>query len=323
MSRHPAYHLRPNKAADRFALIEAIKRLERLDANGLLNYTYYGMGGPYLEDFRLLYEHCSDIDMVSVEQDPETFKRQRFHLPCGNLQLVLDDLSSFIGKFDPQGRKSIFWLDYTDLAYSHLADLMALLQRVNEDSMIKITLRCHPSDYRPRDSRHRQDKVDAFLSAFKAVLPAQTDRVPMGRADFAALLQDMVRIASQQALPAFADSLRFIPVSSFYYADTVGIFTITGIVRDADRMEGVTSLFSGWEFANLSWAPPRQINIPTLSTKERLRLQRLLPSDGSVGTVLREELGYLIDKDHKETEAALQQYADFHRYSPYVLRGVP
>ena len=85
--KHPAYHLRPNKAAERFAFIEAIRRLERLSESGLADYTYHGLGGPYLEDFRLLYEFCPDIDMVSIESNDETYKRQRFHRPSSKVKL--------------------------------------------------------------------------------------------------------------------------------------------------------------------------------------------------------------------------------------------
>ena len=64
--KQPPYHLRPNKAVDRLALVEAIKRLGRM--GDLSEYTYYGLGGPYLEDFRLLYELCPEIKMVSIEE---------------------------------------------------------------------------------------------------------------------------------------------------------------------------------------------------------------------------------------------------------------
>ena len=68
-----AYSMRPNKAADRFALMEAIRRLGGLSNNGLREYTYYGLGGSYLEDFRLLYELYPEIGMVSIEDNEEVF----------------------------------------------------------------------------------------------------------------------------------------------------------------------------------------------------------------------------------------------------------
>ena len=47
--RHPAYHLRPNKAVDRLALINAIKHLPNRES--LRKYTYYSLGGPSTRGF--------------------------------------------------------------------------------------------------------------------------------------------------------------------------------------------------------------------------------------------------------------------------------
>ena len=104
----PAYLLRPNKAADRFALMEAIRRLSRLDPKGLEGYTYYGLGGPHLEDFRLLYELYPEISMVSIESAKRNLKRQKFHLPCSSVCLEGVDVSTFISSYKRSSGKSIF-----------------------------------------------------------------------------------------------------------------------------------------------------------------------------------------------------------------------
>ena len=143
----PAYHLRPNKAADRFALLEAIRRLPLLGDGGLEKYTYFSLGGAYLEDCRLLYEFCPEMRMVSIESDEEIYKRQKFNRPFRTLKLVEEDLTSYISRYDPGDNKSVFWLDYTDLEYRCFQDFMALLETVAPNSMIKITLRSEPRDY--------------------------------------------------------------------------------------------------------------------------------------------------------------------------------
>lgn len=132
----------------------------------------------------------------------------------------------------------------------------------------------------------------------------------------------MVQIASQQTLPSTGPKI-FLPVSSFFYEDGVGMFTLTGIVCASGDEAKIGKLFKSWEFANLDWAAPTEIDVPELSTKERLHLQRQLPRRGNAGRLLRQSLGYLIDKSVEETEAQLQQYADFHRYFPYFIKAIP
>ncbi len=321
---HPAYHLRPNKAADRFAMIEAIRRLERLGEGDLSGYTYYGLGGPYLEDFRLLYEFCPDIGMVSIEVEEETYKRQQFHLPCKSLDLIWDDLSSFIATYDPGDTKSIFWLDYTRLEYKCFQDFQSLLDTVPEDSMVKITLRSHPNDYwEHTPTRRPKPEAERFRDTFREIMPDPSSDLPSSARELAYLLQQMVQIAAEQTLPPVADTFTFVPVSSFYYSDGTWMFTLAGIVCQSTRQEKIRQAFADWEFSNLTWERPKHIDVPVLSTKERLHLQDLLPSSEEVGKTLRERMGYMIEDNIGKTESALEQYATFHRYSPYVMRAIP
>ncbi len=311
--RHPAYQLRPNKAVDRLTLIDAIRRLGRL-AN-LSEYTYYGLGGPYLEDFRLLYEFYPEMKMVSIEENRETYKRQKFHRPCGtpNLRLKNARFKSFLSHYEAKDKKSLFWLDYTGMEYGHFEDFVMLLGKVAANSMIKVTLQAEP--------REHHHKANEFRAKFGALMPdrsADPPRVPSG---FALLVQQMVQIASQNALPSVMP-LMFLPVSSFYYSDGTGMFTLTGLVCLRAEEARVRSAFGTWEFANLDWAKPRRIDVPMLSTKERLHLQHQLPRNNA-GGILRRALGYLIDEDVRRTEFKLSQYAAFHRHFPYFMKAIP
>ena len=325
----PAYHLRPNKAADRHLLMEAIGRLSGMD-NGLRGYTYHGLGGPYLEDFRLLYERHPEIRMVSIEEDAETCKRQEFHRPCSKLalKLVNKSLSDFIAEYDADGGKSIFWLDYTNLNYNHFTDFQSLLRAVAGGSMIKITLRADPRSFWTQGADEPNEQWRKFVDACGNLMPNQAINLPKRQEGLAKLLQEMVKIAAQRGLSAVANNGKFAPVSSFFYSDRTPMFTLTGVVCRGDRKSRadlerrLKCAFGGWEFANLSWKPPTRIHMPTLSTKERLRLQPLLPSMKSGGD-LHKELGYRIEGGLGKTEAALEQYATFHRHAPYFLRGVP
>jgi hypothetical protein len=314
--RTPPYHLRPNKAVDRLTLVDAIKRVG--SDGDLRQYTYYGMGGPYLEDFRLIYEVYPEIKMVCIEEREHIYKRQRFHLPCRSDRLKLEKInfSSFLAKYEAKDEKSIFWLDYTDLEFSNLDDFMDLLGKVGANSIIKITLRCNPRDYQD------QKRQEEFRKKFETILPGSFTAVPIKVQDFALLVQEIVQIASQKALSSAAQTA-FLPLSSFFYKDGTGMFTLTGIVCLRSQVVRFKKLFKSWQFANLEWGAPTEINVPNLSTKERLHLQRHLPRGKNAGKALRQSLGYLINEDQAQTEIQLQQYADFHRYFPYFIKAIP
>ncbi|MBS4036489.1 MAG: hypothetical protein KGZ85_18650 [Ignavibacterium sp.] len=315
MSFHPPYHLRLNKAIDRFILIDTIIKLERINGLALANYTYYGLGGPYLEEFRILSELCPEMRMVSIEKDLDTLKRQRFHLPCKTLKLKNTDMKSFLINYDPRDEKSIFWLDYTNFNLSAIEDFQIILGKVATNSIVKITLQAMPKDY------IGEEKAETFRMEFGEFMPDPSIDPPLYKKDFAKLLQDMLQIATQQILPANLDTV-YQPLTSFYYADGANMFTLTGIVCKRSERKNIRNLFKNWRFANLNWAQPKHIDIPFLSTKERLHLQKHLPvKQKNTGRRLMQALGYKIDKN---TSAQLmKQYADFYRYYPYFVKAEP
>jgi hypothetical protein len=325
----PSYHMRINKAADRFSLIEIIKRLPKLK-NNLDEYTYYGFGGPFLEDMRLIYEFYPEIRMISFEEIRKVFLRQKFHIPCGPEQLTLENcnVTNFIDNLESTDEKSIFWLDYTDLDLICFTDFEKLLNKLSQGSVIKITIRADPRDYWiiPKNIENRRQKsrmIENFRRIFGEYLP-RPSAVPSWKSeDFAYLLQEMMQIVVQNSLSADITNLTFYPISSFYYSDSTWMFSITGIIWPRTDFEAVEDAFKDWEFKNLVWNRPIHIDIPNLSTKERLHLQKHLPRERPRGPVLRAEMGHLIDEDIIRTEYALEQYAAFHRYFPYFLRGIP
>lgn len=307
---HPPYHLRPNKAIDRFILIEAIRKLERI--NDLSDYTYYGFGGPYLEDFRVLNEYCPEIGMVSIEQNANVLKRQRFHQPCKTIRLQNAKFNSFLAEFDPKDKKSIFWLDYTKLNLEAFEDFQILLEKVATDSIIKITLQAMPMDY--------NGKADKFREQFGKFMPDPSADPPILLEDYVVLLQDMLQIAAQQVLPATGE-MTLQPLASFFYADGATMFTFTGIVCKKSDQKKIRDIFKNWRCANLKWNKPKQINIPILSTKERLHLQKHLPVKQNTGRRLLQVLGYKIDG--QASINMMKQYADFYQYYPYFVKALP
>jgi hypothetical protein len=311
----PNYQIRPNKAVDRMAFMDALRRLDRFQR--LDQYTYHSLGGPYLEDFRALYDVSPDIGMVSIESMAEVKKRQEFHLPCKHIKLRTGDLRSFITQYQARDRKSVFWLDYTKLTYADISDFERLLTKVSVNSVVKITLRARSADY------NHARKVEEFKQEFATLLPDSSVRPQtMKRAEFAHLVQTMVRVAAQRAFPG-TNPFTYQPLCSFFYADMTPMLTVTGIVCRRSERPQIREHFSDWAFASLYWAAPAEIAVPVLTTKERLYLQDFLPAERDPGRVLHRALGYRIDDEPSESHKMFKQYARFHRYSPFYMRGIP
>ena len=232
------------------------------------------MGGALLEDFRVLYDSSQQIKMHSIERDRQVFLRQNFHLPSKNVELHNVELFEFIDSYESTGERSIFWLDYTDLRYSNFEYFEQLLNKASNGSVIKITLRAQWKDYEP--------DWNAFNDEFRTLLPGSPFDGPFLNESFAISLKDMLRRSVQRALPGILDTT-FQPITCFRYADGAQMVTLAGVLCFDEDAPKIRSLFVDWEHANLDWGPPRLIDVPVLSTQERLHLQRFLPHLDSPG----------------------------------------
>jgi hypothetical protein len=61
------YRLRPNKAVDRELFLALLVRLAA--TMKIENHQYVGLGGPFLEDFRLIHARLGINDMVCIESE--------------------------------------------------------------------------------------------------------------------------------------------------------------------------------------------------------------------------------------------------------------
>ncbi len=303
--RHPPYHLRVNKAIDRFLLVEILDILKR--HCDLSDYTYYGFGGPFLEDCRLIHNRCPEIKIVSIETNQQTFKRQEFHRFSKNLELIDEDFASFLANFSSNG-KEIFWLDYTDLKLRHFDEFMSVLGKVSEKSVVKITIRSEPYEKEWED----------FEREYGQIMPLSPKKTDIERpVPFTNLLQKMLQIASQQALPASGESV-FQILDASHYSDQTHMLSITGIVCNKDEISKIRQWFKNWEFRNLGWDDPRRIDVPILSIKERLHLEKYLPAE--TDSSLSQALEYKIDNTESQHLEKLKQYEKFYQYHPYFAR---
>ena len=315
--KHPPYHLRVNKAIDRFLLVEILDILKR--HCDISDYTYYGFGGPFLEDCRLIHDRCPEIQIVSIEKNVETFKRQEFHRFSKKLNLRNEDFASFLAHFSSSGQE-IFWLDYTDLKFGNFDEFMNILGKVSENSIVKITIRAEPPSNAGLLSQERDERWEDFQKEYNQILPASIQQTDIERFQpFIKLLQEMLKIAAQQALPPSGESV-FQLLDSSYYNDQTQMLSVTGIVCNKNEVSEIQQWFKNLAFINLTWAEPRGIDVPILSIKERSHLEKYLPTTKKTGLFLSRALGYKIDDTNDKHIDKLRQYEEYYQYYPYFAR---
>mgnify|MGYP000916650570 CR=1 FL=1 len=324
--KHPPYNLRTNKAIDRLLLANILMDLKIDDSKC----RYYSFGGPFLEDLRVMDHFFPNMILTSLEKDTETYKRQDFHRFNSRLQLKRMNFHEFLISYEP-GIRDIFWLDYTNIKYEYFSDFMALLVKVPIDSVVRITLRAEPEfrlDYlidKISNTEFHQIKSQLeadFINEFQKIMPVPPVSAFSNILDFSKMVQDMVKIAASRALDISGSKTDFMPIQCTRYNDNTNMLSITGIVYERSNISNIKKILKNVRFLNNNWCDPIEINIPNLSLKERLYLEKMLPVEEEVdaGELLFDTLKYCITDGQSQSKKELRNYADYYRDYPNFIR---
>ena len=97
------------------------------------------------------------------------------------------------------------------------------------------------------------------------------------------------------------------------------MLSVTGIVCNKNKVSKIQQWFKGWTFLNQTWEESHKIDVPVLSIRERLHLEKYIPTPDRTGLSLSRALGYKIDTGKEHIEK-LKQYEEFYQYYPYFAR---
>ncbi len=329
--RHPAYNLKVNKEADRAVMIETIRRAIPLFGTES-DYRYIGFGGPFLEDMKRVHGAFPSVKLVSLEGNVETFKRQDFHrfINDDRLELVFGKSHVYLRtKYVPEG-KEIIWLDYLNFGREELADFVFLATKVATGSMLRITVRGEWKDKLPGAAAPKDEWAKVFHSFknnFGDLAPEVLE--PDDFLDgirYCSILTKMVVAAVQDELAPPLPRY-FQPLVANFYKDETRMLSVMGVVADTpsdERVEAIGAVmvdsivakaFNDWDLASLNGETVHQLDVPSLSLKERLALDRHLPLTSSEREAkCLNELPYLVGGSQADHERLMRRYAAL---SPY------
>ncbi|MBW4460119.1 MAG: hypothetical protein KME47_07770 [Nodosilinea sp. WJT8-NPBG4] len=319
------YHLRQNKAVDRYAFMELLSKVDRFC--DVSKYQYVGFGGHSLEDFKYIHNRFGISSMTSIERDEEVYKRQQFNLPHNCINCLLQDSNDFVRDFIREER-TIIWLDYTKPAQlgSQIAQFQSIIDRFSSLDIIKITLNAHASSYveanktvQPNDTwnariKDLEKKLGNELFPFADISPDM-----MTARGFPNAIHLIVKYAANLAMRGDLD-IYFQPLTSFSYNDGQEMLTVTGILLEKTQSESFFNKtgIDQWELGNVDWKEPTRIDMPDLTIKERMHIDTFLPNFSA--DLVHEKLGFLINQKESISLEMLKTYVLFYRQSPYFSR---
>jgi hypothetical protein len=325
---NPPYHLRPNKAAARQAFVAALRKLEIALKLDFGTYTYCGLGGPFLEDFRLMYREWPDMSLVSFENNEHTYRRQVFHRFQRKLDLRRADFDAGILE---AGKDYIVWLDFTQLTNVEVDIFSQCLQKVGTKSIVKMTVPLGWSGKRkppfltlPTEEKARKRTIEEeleYIARFRVEFgdaPTSLPREKFEPKNLPGLLMEIFELVAQRAIPA-TDSIVYQPFFASHYVDSQPLIEIAGMVVDKDAAATIRSSLANVEYCRTAWGEMTDIRLPELTAKERMRLEEMLPQENVSAEALVELLGYHIDEPQHSIRQ-LECYSRLHKFTPLFLK---
>jgi hypothetical protein len=312
MKLSPAYHLRTNKAVERVLFLELLRKLD--GSIPVAKCKYVSLGGPYLEDFSMVHGAFGNRDMVSLEIKEHVRSRQRINQPHSQIKLTLDSTGKFVEKYQIGRKPLIVWFDYEWPDWkSQISESCSLLQELPQMSVFKITL-SGKTDWLGNDSK------DPLFERAKTVTKMFGDYGEFTADDInensiCDTLYKILRAAIADAVPDTAQrAVR--TLACYQYNDGTPILTVTMVIGPLAKIEQITAKLKKWPFANLNWNKPHRIDIPPLSLREKLTVDRLLPN-ASAKTLVKK---FQLCEKYSDSVRVMKNYIQFYGQVPQFLR---
>ncbi len=278
------------------------------------NYKYIGLGGPFLEDFRLIHARTGIKGMVSVEMDENTYKRQSFNRPVDSIECVHSSLEDFLAdnSFD---EPIILWLDYTGAAMNQMDTFAEQVVEQEVFSILRITLNANPSSLgEPSADRLSGEKLlewrlNAFMDKIgkRSYTEGLTSKDVM-TAKYGRSVLKVLYLRVNDVLLGCNDR-KIVWALTTHYSDGQPMVTATLITVPPENDE-LERIIRDWEFHSEPLSP-LVLDLPSLSTKERLTME--------INGNPKEDMGYKLPPSSLKQEP-FENFKRFYRVYPHYAR---
>ncbi|MDR3410475.1 MAG: hypothetical protein P4L87_05960 [Formivibrio sp.] len=256
----------------------------------LEKYHYVGLGGPFLEDFRLVHARLGISHMTCIESDAEVHKRQVFNRPIASIDCVHATLEDFLDSHDFV-TPAIVWFDYTEpkgittqierfaqtIGAAPIGSVLRITLNANPESLgkpetseISVELGGEASGDRSQKPTVQEWRLARFRERIGALCPSGLPPEGMTQKAYGVSLLRVLKIAVEKEALSFRDR-RIVWALATHYKDGQAMVTATFVICAADD-KSIEELLEGWEFRSTTEAPHR-LDLPALSTLERLTME--------------------------------------------------
>lgn len=320
------YRLRPNKAVDRELFLSLLMRLAPTLA--LEKYHYVGLGGPFLEDFRLIHGRLGIAKMTCIETEEQVHKRQLFNCPVASIKCIHKSIEDYLDETELDS-PTIIWFDYTEPKgiTTQIERFARTIGSVTIGSILRITLNANPeslgkpypedisvesdgdvSEDRAQKPTIQEWRLERFKERLGALFPSGLTADDMTHKNFGKSLLRALKLAVDKELLSFRERC-IVWALATHYADGQAMVTATLVVCHKDD-KTIEESVKAWEF-HVTIDAPHRIDLPVLSTLERLTMEST--------DEVQAKMGFELPKSNMG-ENPFEAFKKFYRLYPHFSR---
>jgi hypothetical protein len=303
------YVIRPNKNVERKLIVKCLEALEPYFQ--ISKYSYIGLGSIWFIDFILVHKILGISNMFSIEK-PNWADRAAYNCPYKCIEVVPGDTTSILPELKFENEKFLIWLDYDKgIDGPVLEDIRIVTRKASNGSILIITINANVGQLpRTDDNGNDIDRETAIRMFAGDLVPHEIPPKALSHKGFPKFLSEIKMIHINNALKEAGRTERFKNLFNFRYNDTSAMVTIGGMIANDEFANTIDNLEELKGLSFLSGNEQFEINVPNLTPKEKLTIDRFLPSE-DIPT--EEDLfaeGFKIEKKF------IDSYCKFYKYYP-------
>ncbi|MDE0334109.1 MAG: hypothetical protein OXI64_04055 [Defluviicoccus sp.] len=273
-----AYDLRPAKQVERRILLDFFRRLAGCGVP-VESFRYTGMGSIHFIDHVLFHKYLGITKLVSVERDEDIKKRVKFNRPFKNVDIEIMEIGDYVPCLNADERH-IVWLDYDyRLSRDMIEDVRSCANHLSIGSFILVTVDVEPS----RQSKGNSDNYEYYKEVAGLLWKQSWSASDFANSELHLRALDILALAFREGISG-RTGIDALPCFKFVYADGHKMATLGVHIGGALQMCNLKRVKeSGAEYLVIDFdGDPFNIDVPVLTRRERLYLERLMPSHDNV-----------------------------------------
>lgn len=307
-----SYDLRPAKQSERMILVDILK-LGGDCGLPIGTYRYVGMGANRFYDFLLLHRYIGIKRMVSLERDPDMYKRAVFNVPYKFIEVLDRDTTTFIAS-DNSDAPTISWFDYDGgLGPDICQDIASVCHKMKLNDFFFVTVYgAAPRVIEKANAEARLSWISDNLGEFAG----QVQKEDVEKASFHIAIHKVLIAAFRNAF-AMRREGEFLPLLQVVYTDTKPMVTVGGVFLQQSNVALYRrKLAASLSFLNTDASNLYKIRTLNLTERERVLFDHAVTAKSKNSTARNslKKLGF----DEKE----LQSYKELVRYLPRYFEAI-